>query len=90
MRQSYGGNIIYNKNNEFVGVNLGADFCAEHEWGIQRMCTRLGVANNSITVGVDRRKITKGESVDGGQVTIKKKKYFYISRRPFCILWGYG
>jgi len=78
MRQSYGGNIIYNKNNEFVGVNLGADFCAEHEWGIQRMCTRLGVANNSITVGVDRRKITKGESVDGGQVTIKKKKYFYI------------
>lgn len=78
MRQSFGGTIIYNKNNELIGVNLGAEFCAEHEWGIRRMCNRLGIANNNAVVGVDRRKITNGTSVDGGLVKIKKKKYFYI------------
>ena len=78
MRRSYEGSIIKNSKDEFVGVNLGADYCAEHEWGISRMCSRLGIANNSITVGVDRRRVTKGENIGGGIVTINKKKYFYI------------
>lgn len=78
MRQSLGGTIIYNKKDEPIGINLGADFCAEHEWGIQRMCNRLGVINNNTVVGVERRRITKGETVGGGLVTVKKKKYFYI------------
>lgn len=41
--------------NTFVGFSLGADFCAEHEWGIHRLCESFGIVDKGY--GVDRRKI---------------------------------
>lgn len=31
------------KNNLFIGISLGYDFCAEHEWGIKGMRINLGM-----------------------------------------------
>ena len=78
MRRSFEGSFIYNEKEEMIGINIGADFCAEHEWGIGRMQDRLGVTNKSFITGVDRRKINNCDSIDGGLLTIKNKKYFYI------------
>lgn len=37
MRKGRDANFIYGENGEVMAVNLGADFTAEHEWGIKRM-----------------------------------------------------
>jgi hypothetical protein len=42
-----------------LGVNLGADYCAEHEWGIKRLQEVFGVKNEIGTYGLKKRKITK-------------------------------
>ena len=46
MRRGYNGEILFD-GDKFVGVNLGADYCAEHEWGIERLCKYLGVYNHT-------------------------------------------
>lgn len=78
MRQSFGGAFLYNEKGEFVGINLGYDYCAEHEWGIDIMNRRLGVSGDLSVEGFERRRITVGGSVGGGDVLHEKKKYFYI------------
>ena len=41
---------------KFVGVNLGADYCAEHEWGIKKLREKFGMKDN--VLGIDGRTIT--------------------------------
>lgn len=47
--------VMYEKI--FVGFSLGADFCAEHEWGIDRIMQDYGI--NTKKNGLMGRKITK-------------------------------
>jgi hypothetical protein len=45
-----------------VGINLDADFCAEHEWGIEQLRRRLGISEDPISqglLGIDGRKTTE-------------------------------
>ncbi len=42
-----------------LGVNLGADYCAEHEWGIEGLYQAFGVKNEIGVYGLKRRKISK-------------------------------
>ena len=42
-----------------LGVNLGADYCAEHEWGIKRLYEAFGVKFKDGTYGLKKRKITR-------------------------------
>lgn len=44
---------------KLIAVNLGADFCAEHEWGIKGLKQALGVNDNPDTLGVERFRITR-------------------------------
>lgn len=49
----------------FVGINLGADYCAEHEWGIGRLNTELGVGTAG-DIGIESRRtkpLTDGQMV---------------------------
>ncbi len=47
-------------NSALVGVNLGSDFCAEHEWGINEMKKAFGIPERTAeTAGVVSRTITK-------------------------------
>jgi hypothetical protein len=42
-----------------VGVNLSADFCAEHEWGIKRLKEDFGIPTDIGVYGMRRRQITR-------------------------------
>lgn len=41
---------------KLVGVNLGADYCAEHEWGIKGIQRELGI--DITKLGLDKRRIS--------------------------------
>ena len=43
-------------DSKLVGVNLGADYCAEHEWGIKDIQRKLGIDKTKL--GLDARKIS--------------------------------
>jgi hypothetical protein len=42
-----------------VGVNLGSDFCAEHEWGIKGIMSAFGIPTELGVYGIKRRQITR-------------------------------
>lgn len=52
MRDAYHGEIFRDENGKFEGIDLGADFCAEHEWGIKDLQSTLAVDTSAI--GLDR------------------------------------
>lgn len=43
MRKAYNdyGTIVI--DNKFIGISLGYDFCAEHEWGIDGIKSRFAI-----------------------------------------------
>lgn len=54
----------------FVGINLGADFVSEHEWGIKELYQCLGIDGNSNVMGIDRYKVGK---VADGTITLMEE-----------------
>lgn len=54
-RGSHGKTIHRLDDGTLVGINLGADFCAEHEWGIENI--RRAYSMNDAAEGVARRQI---------------------------------
>jgi hypothetical protein len=51
---------LYNSANEFCGFFLAADFCAEHEWGIDKMQRQLDM--NPKIMGIGGRTINQTSS----------------------------
>lgn len=76
MRASRDGSFIFQtKHDKLIGINLGADYVAEHEWGIEDINRMLGIDKES-GVGLDRRKVTKDTPfLFWFEKTIAKKKY---------------
>lgn len=73
---------------DFLGVNLGADYCAEHEWGISGIRRTLGVTpvdnKDFEPYGIDRRVIRKHEGVkwiEGKSSKGVKWEGFYLVNR---------
>lgn len=46
MRKGNDCDFIYDENQQVIGLNLGADFCAEHEWGIDGIKRGFGMPIN--------------------------------------------
>ena len=57
LRRSFRMEWMKNKQGEVMGINLGADYCAEHEWGIDRLKEVLGIQDTNPS-GIESRKIT--------------------------------
>lgn len=57
MRQGNKPQLIVN-NDVVIGVNLGADFCAEHEWEISSLKQAFGISDNISVYGLKRRQIS--------------------------------
>lgn len=74
--------IYYDDENddEFVGVGLGADFCSEHEWGIDKIKITFGI--DATKIGVDKRATTRSEIYTGEFTQDKQKYYFLTSYMP--------
>lgn len=52
------GFSIDEENNNLLGVSLGFDFCAEHEWGTKPLRDAFGVGEES-DIGLESRKTTR-------------------------------
>lgn len=69
MRRAYNGAVLRDDQLNITAVNLGSDFCAEHEWGISGIKSKFGISSNndgllnslvgSKKLGIDARKITQ-------------------------------
>lgn len=57
-RRAFRMEWLKNQAGEVVGLNLGADYCAEHEFGIKQLKTILGVQDQN-PQGISSRKITQ-------------------------------
>ncbi len=56
MRRGYKSDWLMNEEHT-IGVNLGADFCAEHEWGIEGLMQTFGIENDESIMGIERYRI---------------------------------
>ena len=80
MRETYNSQIIMN-GDSFQGINLGADYCAEHEWGIEPLRKAFGMCSRDDydkIVGINRFKATKVPPIVE-LVTFQNRKLKYVS-----------
>jgi hypothetical protein len=64
---------------QFIGISLGRDYCAEHEWGIKELRSRFGLREGNIKcMGIENRLITKNVDNMVFLEEIKKKQKFAI------------
>jgi len=71
--------LIRDEQENLIGVNLGWDFTAEHEWGIATIKRMLGIEGKGY--GANRHLISKPEAIEFGSKMINKKKWGTISPR---------
>lgn len=65
MRRGITPKILTNSQGEFLGINLGSDACAEHEWGIKDIEQAFGVDKNA-EAGIERHRVQKIPTSRGG------------------------
>lgn len=58
MRRGNRPEFLTNSSGQFLGINLSADYCAEHEWGIKGIQRAFGI-DLEASPGIDRRRVTK-------------------------------
>lgn len=85
MRIGYDSNILI-EDNKFVGINLGADYCSEHEHGISNILMEFNV--NSKAIGFAARVPTVcSPNLFFGEKQIKDTKVAYLffpARKSSC------
>lgn len=59
MRKAFKGGWLVSNKGEIIGVSLGADYCAEHEWGIKGIKRAFGIKDDDAVFGIEKRRITK-------------------------------
>lgn len=62
MRNSYNGSFIFG-NDGLIGINLGSDYCSEHEWGLRDLGSYLGI-NPEAGFGLARRKTNQAKHLN--------------------------
>lgn len=58
MRRSYNDIGWIENNGEAIGLALGFDFCAEHEWGVKDIKMGFGIPSSEFPNGPSDRKVT--------------------------------
>lgn len=91
MRKASQDNGLILEDGKFIGIALGYDYCAEHEWGIKELKRLCGIPDSSKkNMGVKNRSITivpplvfKEDVVKRGTKNLKKDKYaiLYVERQ---------
>lgn len=86
-RGTQGKAVVRNDSGQLIGVNLGADFTAEHEWGIDSLRELFGIDDNEI--GLQRRLITRlpERHITFDAVTIKSTDYSGKRRKTVKATW---
>jgi len=58
MRRGYDSEFLTSDNGEIVGINFGADHCAEHEWGIKGIKQSFKLNDEETIFGINKRSVT--------------------------------
>lgn len=83
MRRGNKPELIYDETRKtdgkplLLGVNLSADFCAEHEWGIKDIRMAFGLPDETGIHGINRRQITAAPK---GLAWVKYAAKTYVGR----------
>ena len=77
--------FVKNTDNNVVGINLGYDYTAEHEWGTKELKQLLGIWNGdpkteTNVMGFDRHVVTKPDSIR--RVTVKDWVFITTYSKP--------
>lgn len=85
MRRSHGAKIVTDDSGKLVAVSLGADACAEHEWGINSLREVFGCTADPTVVGLERRRTREMPSHLSWQTDGRKGglQGMYCPRRPW-------
>ena len=79
--------VYRNDIGELIGVGLGSDFCAEHEWGIKKLKNRFKIDDTKD--GIEKRAITTSNVFAGDFISnlewkcFKENKHFVKIDRWF-------
>jgi hypothetical protein len=81
MRKSFHGKWLKNEDGSLLGIDLGADYCAEHEQGIAALNAILGLGEGSSSscLGIEKRKISKLNPDQASFIDSKNKKNGFTS-----------
>lgn len=63
MKQSTENVMFIHNKSKLVGINLGFDYCAEHEWGIEDLQESLGIIKDPSVFGLEKRIISDSSSI---------------------------
>ena len=77
MRKAFNNVQVIGDDDIFYGISLGYDYCAEHEWGIDKLRSKFGIDNKKM--GAEGRKITKGDVLFAEDDTMS----VLTSRKPY-------
>jgi len=80
MRRGNNNTFVCTADGTFVGVNLGADYTAEHEWGIAGLKRHFGIE------GVKDGLISKRVGIDARRVTLLPPHFKLIKKSGFTYL----
>ncbi|MFW6246851.1 MAG: hypothetical protein ACOC22_01600 [bacterium] len=85
MRKASDNFKILTNDNQIVGISLGYDYCAEHEWGIKGIKNRFGIPEGTKkNMGIKSRTTTKYEDVlVFKEETYKKKKFAVLYTKSY-------
>ena len=70
--------ILPSDDGRFIGLNLGADYCEEHECGIDSLYKYLGVSNDPMTMVIERQKISQNDIL-----FVEGKKYVVMAGKCY-------
>ena len=75
MRKAYNDTEAIQEEDKIWGVNLGYDFCAEHEWGVTGIVEQLGLKERSKRcLGIQNKLIRNKEGISHGIVEFWVRK----------------
>lgn len=82
MRHANDAEVIKIKN-KLIGFNLGADYCAEHEWGIKGIVREFQI--DATKIGIDKRMITvMPKSLVYTETVYEGMKCYLLVLIPYC------
>lgn len=59
MRRGNDNGWLLDDEGKLIGISLGADFTAEHEWGIKDIQAGFGISSDLKIFGIARRLVSK-------------------------------
>lgn len=80
MRRSHNNAEFLFYEDELIGINLGFDFTAEHEWGIKEIWSAFGIKSDSKVIGIERYHITHMPKTCFHYADNQGLYFFYISK----------